>query len=817
MKDLTISSGQPGRLVFNLTGGAASLTPVGWIAVTEYPGAKPVPTQMQWVAADHALYLPPMPFGCFFYEVRVGALEVAKGHIDVTPSPFPYDGQEYKTWVVTDGDMVNDVATFNIDADPGLQGPQGEKGEKGDTGATGPQGPEGPQGPKGATPTAAETLSACSDYLDEIIEEKSVPFRSIAEEAGRRAAEMEALHQTHVTEPGAHFSESDRRVFAQIVQKVSALDSLPPMSDDTGGGKFKADSAFSSWPMQVTGKVFISYVPNAEVDPTSAIADEAVPAKDGDNAGLVHSFTTDKVVGVDPYASIFDFQHWDCNYIRLDNRDVRITYLAGETGYKTSGLVDVGVCGPTYYFYVGWDTSRPMIDLVADENGNPQEVVRTRADGSTVYRYQMWVRTCVPFEQLSADRQELLRSKGCTVLYPCRGSRRADGTVAPYYCVSKYQGVTGDDGLIRSVPGKYPFVNLSHNTAVSEFAKKGPGYQGAGNWRNTHGVLHDIIKNAQKNSQKLHYGLANWNANTTAAVNTYAPATDSAGEVINAAQYFPVTASAANNFDVGSTVAVGTSNGSANICRAKITAKETVTLTDAVTGAASSVVLLHLAGVTPFAVTKTAAEASADKRVALYIASSYALSGETDAVIGRHDGYISGTNGRHPYRVQGVEYMTGPWTLATDTVAFFNNGTNSVVINGETVVPGKYSKTVYVAPHGVKHSTNESTIKATYKPVGIVPAYSDTSGADSYIGNVAVDGETMAMWPSCIGVAISGQPGGSDSMGHGDMLYAGGNTTSGSREWLMNGSSGFGSAAGSAYVNAIYTLGNASAHIAACD
>ena len=146
MKDLTISTGQPGRLVFNLTGGAASLTPVGWIAVTEYPGAKPVPTQMQWVAADNALYLPPMPFGCFFYEVRVGALEVAKGHIEVTPSPFPYDGQEYKTWVVTDGDLVNDVATFNIDAALGLPGPQGEKGEKGDTGATGPQGEKGEQG-----------------------------------------------------------------------------------------------------------------------------------------------------------------------------------------------------------------------------------------------------------------------------------------------------------------------------------------------------------------------------------------------------------------------------------------------------------------------------------------------------------------------------------------------------------------------------------------------------------------------------------------------------------------------------------------------
>lgn len=131
MKNLSISAGQPGRLVFNLSASLEGTTPVGYVAVTEYPGARPVATAMQWVAADHALYLPPMPFGCFFYEVRVGALEVAKGHIDVAPTPFPYDEQEFKTWVVSDGDIVNDVATFNIDAAPGLQGPPGAKGESG--------------------------------------------------------------------------------------------------------------------------------------------------------------------------------------------------------------------------------------------------------------------------------------------------------------------------------------------------------------------------------------------------------------------------------------------------------------------------------------------------------------------------------------------------------------------------------------------------------------------------------------------------------------------------------------------------------------
>ena len=56
MKNLSISAGQPGRLVFNLSASLEGTTPVGYVAVTEYPGARPVATAMQWVAADHALY-----------------------------------------------------------------------------------------------------------------------------------------------------------------------------------------------------------------------------------------------------------------------------------------------------------------------------------------------------------------------------------------------------------------------------------------------------------------------------------------------------------------------------------------------------------------------------------------------------------------------------------------------------------------------------------------------------------------------------------------------------------------------------------------
>lgn len=108
-----------------------------------------------------------------------------------------------------------------------------------------------------------------------------------------------------------------------------------------------------------------------------------------------------------------------------------------------------------------------------------------------------------------------------------------------------------------------------------------------------------------------------------------------------------------------------------------------------------------------------------------------------------------------------------------------------------------YSKDVYRAPRGVAHSSSEATIKNTYTKVGTIPAKAD--GSDSWIGDISiVDG---AWFPSAFG---SGS-----SQGVGDMLYAGGTSTSGTQEYLTGGFLGAGSSAGLCCLGCGDGLGNA--------
>ena len=52
---------------------------------------------------------------------------------------------------------------------------------------------------------------------------------------------------------------------------------------------------------------------------------------------------------------------------------------------------------------------------------------------------------------------------------------------------------------------------------------------------------------------------------------------------------------------------------------------------------------------------------------------------ETDAVLGKTDGACTNsTNGRHPFRVQGTEYMVGAWTVSSDMIAIRDDGTTPI-------------------------------------------------------------------------------------------------------------------------------------------
>ena len=167
--------------------------------------------------------------------------------------------------------------------------------------------------------------------------------------------------------------------------------------------------------------------------------------------------------------------------------------------------------------------------------------------------------------------------------------------------------------------------------------------------------------------------------------------------------------------------------------------------------------------------------------------------GNTDAVIGHHDGSaISNSDGKHPYRVQGREYAVGCYAIASDTVLDFQPD---------------HSKNVYVAERGLDHSSTDTVIKSTYRMIGNIPALPD--GKDFWIGDISVDKKTGAWFVA--------KKGSGSTQGYGDMLYSGGTSTSGTRGFMQGGHLRVGSSAGCASLNCGNGLGWAGWHCGGCD
>lgn len=120
-----------------------------------------------------------------------------------------------------------------------------------------------------------------------------------------------------------------------------------------------------------------------------------------------------------------------------------------------------------------------------------------------------------------------------------------------------------------------------------------------------------------------------------------------------------------------------------------------------------------------------------------------------------------------------------------------------------------YSKKVYIAPKGLAHSSSDATIRSKYTCIGTIPANPDGKGSDYWIGDISVDVNTGGWFPSA--------KGSSNSQGWADMLYAGGTSTSGTREYLMGGGLWNGLGSGAAYLNAGGSLSVAWWYFVGCD
>ena len=486
-----------------------------------------------------------------------------------------------------------------------------------------------------------------------------------------------------------------------------------------------ADNLALVFALQRTGKVYGVKAYKYPVNPTSTCE------KTRDNAGLICEPSTDTVEGVDDYADIPLFKYYHCNYKRYDDGFAYPTAFEGETDYQSSGDVDIGSLQMTFY-YGEIETDEYVETLISDS----------------------------PNDALGLKPWEL--------------SKRADGTVMPYFIQPKYVSVTGSDGLLHSTVGRIATFQ-SYGNMITNYQKKGTGYWGAGSSRYTFAQIFYRIKYGTKASDDNFMGVTNWNIQYKASVQSSDKHT-----------YFPVTNAQASNLQVGLCVSVGYPVSSTNLDRqsstmhayandVKITAIETLDDNN-------KAVYLDCE---PFTT------APLDDGREIYMSSMYAHSGDTDCVIGHHDGSpISNKDGKHPFRLQGIEYALGAYIIASDTVMFFNSD---------------YSKDVYIS-NGATHTANETTIKSTYTKIGTIPASASGNGSDYWTGDVAHVGGGWYPFNEA-----------TSSTGNKDTLLAGGTVTSGSREFLQGGGLWPGSSAGLCFLLCWFGLGDAGWSFASAD
>lgn len=469
-----------------------------------------------------------------------------------------------------------------------------------------------------------------------------------------------------------------------------------------------------------------------------------------DNAELVFEPSTDTVEGQDDYLngqhSLFEWCH--VNYIRDADGTARPTAIEGTADYKTSGAVDVGAMQMSFWF--SWDTSNAEYDLI------------TISD--------------LPHTDLG--------------LKPWPECEKADGTVVPWCIGSAYVSGKASDGKLRSQPGLPPERNQSHNNMITNYSEKGEGYKGAGAERNTFQFIFNAIKGATKNSQSLFAGVTNWNVQYEASIQSADNHT-----------YFPVTNAQAENIPLGTCVSVGyggNNSGTANNDRGQATIHEyaddvKVLRKEALPDGENTAIYLDIPETSAF---NTMPHVYDDTFSAPIILSSmHAVAGLTDSVLGHHDGSpVSNTDSKHPYRVQGREYLVGGYIVASDTVAYLN---------------ADGSRTIYVAEKGTAHSNNQETILSTYKNAGTIPNSATGTAANWYIGDLSLDENTAAWWPSAEG---SGS-----TQGVCDGYYAGGSGSDMLREYLQGGVLGNGSNAGVGYLVLYVSLSVGGWNSLACD
>lgn len=459
------------------------------------------------------------------------------------------------------------------------------------------------------------------------------------------------------------------------------------------------------------GKVFTTKIYKWETS-TSPVG-----VKMNANENMVAEPSVGRTEGRDDYAQYGLFHHFTCNFSVDENGFNHVDALEGQIGFTKYGKVQVGEVTMSAWFGIE-DTTEAVL-----------------------YHY--------------SDSQTELTP------YPMKESINPDGTISPFMIHAKY--AAGDiDGVPYSSKGLAPANGcqatqarnpVSYTGMITYMHKLGGHYCGTTSWDLFYRQLMMIIKYATTHSQSIMAGCTSYsNQNQNLVEET-------------GVMRVVLTKAQAAGYVIGSYVSIGDVGSNTNRDRyfsyihnkaysVKVTKIEDVDDSNA-------------------AVYVDAPEAF-DTTLTTWITTMPWHSGATDEVAGSDGSPNSNTNGKDPYKIQGIETCIGAYEVL-----------GNVVMDIVTGADGNPARDVYVCEDASTLSSNIATVRANYKKAIAQVAY--TAASWKYITEETTD-------PN-LGIMIPTKVGGGSTTGFADGLYTD-TGTSGQREWLALGSLTNGAVAG---------------------
>lgn len=465
------------------------------------------------------------------------------------------------------------------------------------------------------------------------------------------------------------------------------------------------------------GKVFTTKIYKWETS-TSPVG-----VKMNANENMVAEPSVGRTEGRDDYAQYGLFHHFTCNFSVDENGFNHVDALEGQIGFTKYGKVQVGEVTMSAWFGIE-DTTEAVL-----------------------YHY--------------SDSQTELTP------YPMKESVNPDGTISPFMIHAKY--AAGDiDGVPYSSKSLAPANGcqatqarnpVSYTGMITYMHKLGGHYCGTTSWDLFYRQLMMIIKYATTHSQSIMAGCTSYsNQNQNLVEET-------------GVMRVVLTKAQAAGYVIGSYVSIGDVGSNTNKDR----------YFSYIHNKAYSVKVTKIEDVDDSnAAVYVDAQEAFDTTLTTWITTMPWRSGATDEVAGSDGSPNSNTNGKDPYKIQGIETCIGAYEVL-----------GNVVMDVVTGADGNPARDVYVCEDASTLSSNIATVRANYKKAIAQVAY--TAASWKYITEETTD-------PN-LGIMIPTKVGGGSTTGFADGLYTD-TGTSGQREWLALGRLDVGASAGLWFLDA---------------